>query len=230
MRIAALVALALAAVPASALAQKGESEYQKPAHLNADEVAILFLSGRYIMPVTCKLMDGSTIDVEDSVVVKGAPEQGGGKQLKATFYGIQVENAEYCYSRDRSPRAESARRAATCTSARATAPSTASRTSGAWRARARSRTTRTAASSRCARSGPGRPRSRRRCSRSTAATARIVVEGLADGTDGGKLVSQYFAEHPPAEGQAPRVFGFRVFAKDESEFMFYAIEDTGRRR
>jgi len=97
MRLAALLALALACLPARALAQ-GESEYQRPAHRTADEVAILFLSGRYIMPVTCKLADGSQVEVEDSVVVKATPEQGGGKLLKATFFGIQVENAAYCYS------------------------------------------------------------------------------------------------------------------------------------
>ena len=85
MRLAALVGLSLAVLSGSALA-KGESEYQKPAHMNADEVAILFLSGRYISPITCKLADGSQIDVEDSIVVKGAPEQGGGKLLKATFF------------------------------------------------------------------------------------------------------------------------------------------------
>jgi len=228
MRLAALVALALAAVPASALAQ-GESEYQRPAHMNADEVAILFLAGRYIMPVTCKLVDGSQIEVEDSVVVKGAPEQGGGKLLKATFYGIQVENAQYCYSSidRRIPNRRGIlylhfrtrnrpeygiadfRRMASA------GPLTYNAHRGELEVRE---------------IGPDASAQPPRVLSFEGGDSRLVVEGIAGGTDGAKLVTQYFTAHPPEEGRQPRVFAFRLFAKDDSEFMFYAIEAVGRRR
>jgi hypothetical protein len=228
MRPRACLVLALALWPGLALA-KGESEYQKPAHMNADEVAIQFLSGRYISPVTCKLADGSQIDVEDSVVVKGAPEQGGGKQLKATFYGIQVENAEYCYSaidrrvlnrrgvlhlhfrtRNRPEYGLSDfRRMASA------GPLTFNVHRGELQVSAIGSEAGNAAPQVVSFDG---------------GDSRIMVESVPTGTDGGKLVARYFAAHPPEEGTTPRVFTFRVFAKDGSVFPFYAIEDSGRRR
>ena len=227
MRLAALVALALAALPAGALAQ-GESEYQRPAHMNADEVAILFLAGRYVMPVTCKLLDGSQIEVEDSIAVKGAPEQGGGKILKATFFGIQVENADYCYSsierrvvnrrgvlylhfrtRNRPEYGVSDfRRMASA------GPLTYNAHRGELEVRE---------------IGNGAAAQPPRVLSFEGGDSRLVVEGIAAGTDGAKLVAPYLASHPPQEGRQPRVFAFRVVAKDESEFMFYAIEAIGRR-
>ena len=61
--------------------------------------------------------------------------------------------------------------------------------------------------------------------------SRIVVENIPTGSDGGKLVAQYFEVHPPDPEHPPRVFRFRVIAKDGGrEFPFYAIEDSGHRR
>ena len=59
MRLAMLAVLALAVVPAGALAQ---SEYKPPTKVNADEIAISFIAGRYASPVTCKLADGSQVE------------------------------------------------------------------------------------------------------------------------------------------------------------------------
>lgn len=228
MRPAALLALILAALPALALGQ-GESEYQRPAHMNADEVAILFLSGRYIMPVTCKLADGSQIEVEDSVVVKAAPEQGGGKQLKATFYGIQVENADYCYSSIE--RRVANRRGVLYLHFRTRnrpeygiadfrrMASAGPLTFNAHRGELEVRP--------IGAEGGAEPA---RVVSFDGGDSRLVVEGIPAGTDGAKLVTRYFEAHPPEEGHVPRLFKFRVVAKDESEFAFYAIEDNSRRR
>ena len=226
MRLARLLALTLAAVPASALAQ-GESEYQKPAHVNADAIAIAFLSGRYITPVTCKLKDGSQVELQDSIQLKAAPEASGGKSLKATFFGIQVENADYCYSSiDR--RVVDRR--------------------GILHLHFRTRNRPEygmADFRRMAKSGPLTYNAHRgellvRDTGSDAAAqtprvlafdggdSRLVVEGVPGGTDGAKLVAQFFAKHPPQEGLTRRVFTFRFIAKDESEFTFYAIEDDRR--
>jgi hypothetical protein len=193
----------------------------------ADEIAILFLSGRYIMPVTCKLADGSQIDVEDSIVVKDAPEQGGGKQLKATFFGIQVENAQYCYS-----------------SIERRIPNRRGVLYLHFRTRNRPEYG-IADFRRMANAGPLTYNAHRgelevsgigaEAEASPPHTvsfeggdSRIMVESVPNGTDGGKLVAHYFAAHPPDPDKPPRVFTFRVFAKDGSEFTFYAIEDNGR--
>lgn len=228
MRLATLVALALAALPALGRAQ-GESEYQRPAHINADDVAIMFLSGRYIMPVTCKLADGRQIEVQDSIAIKGSPEQSGGKSLMATFFGIQVADAEYCYSaidrrvldrrgvlhlhfrtrnRPEYGLADFRRMAKA-------GPLTYNAHRGELQVRD---------------IGPDSSSQPPRVLSFDGGDSRLVVEGIANGTDGAKLVTQYFAAHPEAEAKAPRVFAFRVFAKDGSEFAFYAIEDTRRKR
>jgi hypothetical protein len=228
MRLATLLALALAALPASALAQ-GESEYQKPAHINADEIAIQFLSGRYISPVICKRKDGSQVEVNDSIQLKASPEASGGKSLKATFFGIQVADADYCYSSIE--RRVVDRR-------------------GILHLHFRTRNRPEygmADFRRVAKSGPLTYNAHRgelqvrEIGGDSAAQAprmvafdggdsRLVVEGVADGTDGAKLVTQFFAKHPEQEGLARRVFTFRFIAKDESEFTFYAIEDDRRFR
>jgi hypothetical protein len=228
MRLAAIVALVLAALPAGVHAQ-GESEYQRPAHLNADEVAILFLSGRYISPVTCKLADGSQTEVEDSVVIKAAPEQGGGKSLKATFYGIQIAGAEYCYSgierrvldrrgvlhlhfrtRNR-PEYGIAdfRRMAKA------GPLTYNAHRGSLQVRE---------------IGPQAAEQAPREVSFDGGESRLVVESIPVGTDGAKLVTPYFEARPELQADPPRVFSFRFVAKDGSEFVFYAIEDRRKKR
>ncbi len=228
MRLRASLLLAVALLPGLALA-KGESEHQPPAHMTADEVAILFLAGRYISPVVCKLADGSQIEVQDSVVVKAAPEQGGGNQLKATFFGIQVADAQYCYSAiDR--RVPNRR--------------------GVLYLHFRTRNRPDYGISDFRRMASAGPLTfnvhRGELQVSPVGTedgdaapevvsfdggdSRIMVENVPDGSDGAKLVAQYFAANPPDPAYPPRVFTFRVFAKDGTMFPFYAIEDIGRRR
>ncbi len=226
MRLATLVALALALLPASVFAQ-GASEYQKPTHINADEVAILFLAGRYITPVTCKLADGSQVEVDDSISIKASPEQSGGKSLKATFFGIQVEGAEYCYSSI--DRRVLDRRGTLYLHFRArnrpeygiadfrrmakSGPLTYNTHRGELQVRE---------------IGPGAATQAPRVLSFDGGDSRLVVEGIPTGTDGAKLVAQFFATHPDQEGLARRIFSFRFFARDGSEFTFFAIEDDRR--
>ena len=228
MRLATLLSLALAALPRIAICQ-GASEYQKPPHVNADEIAISFLEGRYITPVTCKLRDGSQVEVNDSIQLKASPEAGGGNSLKATFFGIQVADAEYCYS-------SIERRVVD------------RRGFLHLHFRARNRPDYGIADFRhMAKAGPLTYNAHRgelqvreigadaallspRVLAFDGGDSRLVVEGVPDGTDGAKVVAQFFAKHPPQEGHARRFFTFRFFAKDESEFTFYAIEDDRRWR
>lgn len=221
MRRAALALLLLA--PALARAQGG---YQPPPHVRADEIAIQFLAGRYITPVTCKRKDGSSVEVEDSVVLKPAPEAGGGAALRATFFGLQVADAEYCYSaierrvldrrgslvlhfrsRNRPDWGLSDfRRAALA------GPLTYNVHRGTLQVRE---------------IGDGAA-SEPRALAFDGGDARLVVENIPPGTDGSKLVAQFEAKRPPDPAKPRRMFTFRFFAKDESEFVFYAIEDDRR--
>lgn len=226
MRFATLLLAALASLPPIAFAQ---DEYTPPPHYKADEIALAFLAGRYITPVTCKLMDGSQVEVEDSISLKPAPEANGGNSLRATFFGIQVENAEYCYSAI--DRRVLDRRGILY-----------------LHFRARNRPEYGVADfRRAAKSGPLTYNSHRGelTVRETGVDAagkapvvlafdggdsRLVVETVQDGTDGAKLVNQFFEKNPPKEGLTRRIFAFRFFAKDGSEFTFYAIEDDRRWR
>jgi hypothetical protein len=44
------------------------------------------------------LDDGGRIEVEEAVVIRPAPPQGGSDMLRATFFGIDVADAAYCYN------------------------------------------------------------------------------------------------------------------------------------
>jgi hypothetical protein len=226
MRLATVLALVLATLPRIARAQ-GASEYQRPPHINADEIAIEFLQGRYIMPVTCKLKDDSQVEVDDSIQLKASPEAGGGKSLKATFFGIQVADADYCYSSV--DRRVVDRRGFLH-----------------FHFRTRNRPDYGIADfRRMAKAGPLTYNAHRgelqvreigadaaaqepRVLAFDGGESRLVVEGIPDGTDGAKIVAQFFAKHPPQAGLTRRFFTFRFFAKDKSEFTFYAIEDDRR--
>jgi len=226
MRIAPLAILVLALLPGSAPAQ---SEHQPPPHVKADDIALNFIAGRYIMPVTCKLADGSSVEVEDSIQLKPSPEASGGSSLRVTFFGIEVPNADYCYSSIE--RRVVDRR-------------------GVFFVHFRNRNRPDfgmADFRRLAKAGPLNYNAHRGDLRvkaigSEAATqeprvlefdggdARLVVESVPAGTDGAKVITQFLEKHPPKPGLDRRLFTFRFIAKDASEFRFYAIEDDRRFR
>jgi hypothetical protein len=95
MRAAALAALACLLCAAPAHAQEGQ---QRPPQVTEDQLALGFLVGRYVTPVTCKKTDGSSIELESPIGVKLAPESGGGNAAKITFFGIEVADIAYCYN------------------------------------------------------------------------------------------------------------------------------------
>jgi hypothetical protein len=80
---------------ASALGARAQS--QGPARIDATTLALHWLAGRFAMPITCERADGTRVDVEESVTIKPAPEQGS-STFKATFFGIDVADARRCYT------------------------------------------------------------------------------------------------------------------------------------
>jgi hypothetical protein len=95
MRVGALVALGILLCAAASRAQ---DEYTAPPKVTEDQIALGFLLGRYVTPVTCKKADGTTLELESSIGVKLAPESGGGNAAKITFFGIDVPDLAYCYN------------------------------------------------------------------------------------------------------------------------------------
>ncbi len=225
MRIAPLALLALAlALPAAPAHAQGE--YRPPTKVNADQIAILFVAGRYITPVRCKRTDGSEVVLEDSVQLKSAPEAGGGNALRATFFGIDVADAEHCYSPIERHLVDR-------------------RGSILLHYRARNRPDMGMADfRRAALAGPltynahrGELRVRPIGADGPAPAtlvfdggeARMMVESVPDGTDGAKLVTQFFAEHPPRPDEPTRrLFTLRFYPREGEPFTFIAIEDDRR--
>jgi hypothetical protein len=225
MRFAKLLTLALAAaLPAPLQAQ---SEYQPPPHVNADDIAIGFIAGRYITPVICKRTDGTTLEVEDAVQLRSAPDAAGGTNLKATFSGIDVADAEYCYS---SIERRVLDRRGTIF----------------LHFRARNRPEFGLADfRRIVKSGPLIYNAQRGQllvrgigpeAKSTeplvlafdGGDSRLVVESVQNGTDGAKLVTQFFEKNPPIPELPRRIYSFRFIPKEGEGFTFIAIEDDRR--
>lgn len=90
--------LALAAALLTLTGVARAQEYRPPAHAAADEVALGLLIGRFVSPVSCTRADGTSFDTEEAIAFKSAPESGGGRALKLTFFGIEARDAAYCFS------------------------------------------------------------------------------------------------------------------------------------
>ena len=95
MRVAALACLGLLLCAAPA---RAADEYHPTPQVTEDQIALNFLAGRYVTPVTCKKTDGSSVELESSIGVKIAPESGGGNAAQITFYGIDLPDLAYCYN------------------------------------------------------------------------------------------------------------------------------------
>ena len=227
MRIPWIAVLALALAGGTAHAQ---GEYRAPNKIKADDVAILFVAGRYITPVICKRTDGSEIRLADSVELKPSPETGGGSSMRATFFGIEIADAEYCYSAierrlvDRrgsflmhygaynrpDKGVADFRRAALA------GPLTYNAHRGELRVHE---------------IGPGAQEREPLILPFDGGDARMVVEPVPDGTDGAKLINQFLAERPPKPNEPTRrYFTFRFYPRVGEPFTFIAIEDDRRWR
>ena len=220
-RIPALFLLVLAA---SARAQEG---YKDPEHLTEDQIAIAYIAGRWASPVTCKRHDGSMIQVEDSVVAKPAPEEGGGASLRLTFFGIDAADVDFCYSLVERRVAD--RRGTLLFHYRSHNRKDLGNTDFRRSAQSGSLTY-------WAHDGTLVERAVGSSSDNAAARelsfdggdSKLVVEPVQPGSDGAKLFAELDARDPPS--RPPRRYTFRFVAKDGSEFRFYATADARKRR
>jgi hypothetical protein len=77
----------------------GQNDYIPAPKYDVAELALRWISGRYIMPVTCTREDGSVVTVEQAVVIRAVPTRGGPPYtVRATFFGIDVDGAAHCYN------------------------------------------------------------------------------------------------------------------------------------
>ncbi len=228
MRIAPPLALAIAIAIQPGFG-RAQGEYRPPPHVNADEIALNFLAGRYITPVTCKRTDGTTLEVENAVELRLAPDAGGGRALKATFAGIDVADAAYCYSSIE--RRVLDRRGSIFLHFRArnrpdfglsdfrrmakAGPLTYNAHRGKLFVREIDPNEAPAASTELDFDG---------------GESRLVVESVPDGTDGAKLVTRFFEQNPPDPAKPRRIYTFRFFPREGEGFTFIAIEDDRRWR
>jgi hypothetical protein len=80
-------------LPASGLAQG-----QAPPKMDATDVALKFMQGRFTMPVTCVMPDGTRVEREEAIVFRPGPERVGLHTLRATLFGIDSGEATHCYN------------------------------------------------------------------------------------------------------------------------------------
>lgn len=198
--------------------------------MTEDEIALAFIAGRYSSPITCKKTDGSVIELENSIVLKPAPESGGGNSLKVTFFGVDVPDVAFCYSLverrivDRRGSIlvhfRSHNRADLGVSDfRRTMTKNGSLTYYAHRGELSARgvgSEADPADARVLQFGGG--------------DSKLEVEPIAEGTDGAKLLSDYDARTGVMPSADQRRFTFRFTAKDGSQFMFYGVEAPKGRR
>jgi len=235
-RIRQRAARALAALLASACllaaapqARADEDDYRPPVHLTESEVALAFLEGRYTTPITCKKTDGSVVPLEESIVLKAAPESGGGKALKVTFFGVDVADAAYCYnlierrlldrrgtlfihfrSHNRKDLGVSDfRRAANA------GPLTYNAHRGELHVHG---------------IGSGADPAEARDLLFDGGDSRMIVQAIQGGSDGAKLLADSSDRARVAPNPASRQFAFRFIAKDGSEFTFYGVEVARARK
>lgn len=225
---AALASGCLAGAAPLARAQDDDA-YRPPVHASEDQVALAFLEGRYTSPITCKKTDGSVIELEESIVLKPAPDSGGGNALNVTFFGVDVADAAYCYNLverrvvDRRGTLfihfRSHNRKDLGVSDFRRAAKAGPLTYNAHRGELRVRGIGTEADAASARVLPF-----------DGGESKLVVEGIAAGTDGAKLLADYAARAGIAISADRRRFSFRFIANDGTEFMFYGVEASRQRK
>jgi hypothetical protein len=226
---AALGCVYLAAGAPLARAQAPEDDqYHQPLHATEDQLALAFIAGRYATPITCKKTDGSVLELEDSILMKEAPDAGGGNAVKVTFFGVDVPDLAYCYNLverrvlDRRGSIfihfRAHKRADMGVSDFRRAMNAGPLTYNAHRGELRVRGIGTEADAGEAREVPF-----------DGGDAKLVVSAIQNGTDGAKLLADYDERTGNAPSPNRRRFMFQFTAKDGSEFTFYAVE-AGRPR
>jgi hypothetical protein len=228
---AALVALA--AAPAARAQYRSPSQppdngsYVPQPHPSEDQVAVFFLVGRYVAPVTCKKTDGTALELPLSIVFKDAPEAGG-NAIKATFFGIDVADVAYCYSLIERRIVD---RRGTVLLRYVSYNRQDLGMSDFRRALNAGPITYTVFDGEISERGIGTDPGDAppRTLSFQGGDSKLVIEQVVRGSDGAKLLEQFRPTDPEAK-DPPRRFAFRFVAKDGSDFSVFAVEEAPRKR
>ncbi len=94
-----IVCLVLSSLPAAAHPQEVRSQTPQ---ISTRELAMRFVTGRYMAPVRCTREDGSIIELQEAVTVRRDPSSmastTGASRLRATFFGIDVGGVTHCHN------------------------------------------------------------------------------------------------------------------------------------
>ena len=79
------------------LALTGGQALAQGRHVDTRELAMRFISGRYVSPISCTRADGTLFESVEAITIRRAPDYAGGQNtLRATFYGIDHADARHC--------------------------------------------------------------------------------------------------------------------------------------
>ena len=71
---------------------------QAPPHVDETHASLNWILGRWRMPITCELEDGSRVPVEEAVVFRPSADDATGRTVRATFFGLDVPGATRCFN------------------------------------------------------------------------------------------------------------------------------------
>jgi hypothetical protein len=89
-----LAALAVGCIAGAA----GAQQQNRPPKIDTQKLVHNLMLGRYTMPVTCTLSDGSLVEREESLVFRTSHDTAGFPTIRATFFGIDAPAAARCYN------------------------------------------------------------------------------------------------------------------------------------
>jgi hypothetical protein len=82
-----------------AAAPLGAQEMQSDTpQIDETTVALSWLRGRFLRPVTCMREDGTRVDLEEAMVIRPSTARSGMPVLRVTFFGIDLASAEKCFN------------------------------------------------------------------------------------------------------------------------------------
>jgi hypothetical protein len=94
--VAAAILLAGWLIPAAPL---GAQELQSDTpQIDETTVALSWLRGRFLRPVTCVREDGTRVELEEAMVIRPGTARSGMPVLRVTFFGIDLADAEKCFN------------------------------------------------------------------------------------------------------------------------------------
>jgi hypothetical protein len=199
---------------------------QPPPKIDATVLALSWISGRFLIPVTCIKTDGSRIQLEEAVVIRGTQQRGSEPLLRATFFGIEVADVSHCYNLAESRVPD--RRGIVYLTYRSNRR--ADLGAADFRRALRDGSLRySIEGGQLQERVLGSNTSEPRVVTFDGRNAELIVSLVKAGSDGDKLLKHHTPTAPPSDGQrVPRRLTFQIEGPDDFSFTGHFIEDLKR--